>query len=87
MRYSKLDKSETRFLCIYIIPWYHKIVISETRFLRTSLWVEPLYYQQIQQPENDPLAILKQSDFIGCGESDRHLSSTYKAKLKTILNN
>ena len=46
-----------------------------------------LYYQQIQQQENDPLAILKQSDFIGCGESDRHLSSTYKAKLKTILNN
>ena len=44
-----------------------------------------LYYQQIQQQENDPLAILKQSDFIGCGESDPDLSSTYKAKLKTIL--
>jgi hypothetical protein len=44
-----------------------------------------LYYQQIQQPENDPLATLKQSNFIGCGESDPDLSSTYKTKLKTIL--
>jgi Na+-translocating ferredoxin:NAD+ oxidoreductase RNF subunit RnfB len=44
-----------------------------------------LYYQQIQQQENDPLAILKQSDFIGCGECGPDLSSTYKAKLKTTL--
>ena len=44
-----------------------------------------LYYQQIQHQENDPLAVLKQSDFIGCGESDPDLSSTYKTKLKKIL--
>jgi hypothetical protein len=44
-----------------------------------------LYYQKIQQPENDPLALLKQSEFIGCGESDPDLSSTYKTQLKTIL--
>lgn len=44
-----------------------------------------LYYQKIQQPKNDPLALLKQSDFIGCGESDPDLSSTYKTQLKTIL--
>lgn len=44
-----------------------------------------LYYQQIQKPENDPLAILKQSKFIGCGESVADLSSTYKTQLKTIL--
>jgi shikimate kinase len=44
-----------------------------------------LYYQQITTQENDPLAALKQSKFIGCGESDTDLSSTYKSKLKTIL--
>jgi hypothetical protein len=44
-----------------------------------------LYYQQIQNQDNDPLAALKQSSFIGCGESDTDLSSTYKTKLKTIL--
>jgi hypothetical protein len=44
-----------------------------------------LYYQQIQKQENDPLAVLKQSKFIGCGESDPDLSSTYKSKLKTVL--
>jgi hypothetical protein len=42
-------------------------------------------YQKIQQPENDPLALLKKSDFIACGESDPDLSSTYKTQLKTIL--
>jgi hypothetical protein len=45
-----------------------------------------LYYQQIQHPEKDPLSVLKQSKFIGCGESDPELSSNYKAQLKTILN-
>jgi hypothetical protein len=44
-----------------------------------------LYYQKIQQPENHPLALLKKSDFIACGESDPDLSSTYKTQLKTIL--
>jgi hypothetical protein len=44
-----------------------------------------LYYQKIQQPENDPLALLKQSDFIACGESNFDFSSTYKTQLKTIL--
>jgi predicted RNase H-like HicB family nuclease len=37
------------------------------------------------KPENYPLALLKQSNFIGCGESDRDLSSTYKTQLKTIF--
>ena len=36
MKYSKWAKSETWFLCIYIIHWCIRIVISETRFLRTS---------------------------------------------------
>jgi hypothetical protein len=44
-----------------------------------------LYYQQIKNAENDPLAILKQSKFIGCGESVSDLSSTYKIQLKSIL--
>ena len=44
-----------------------------------------LYYRKIQNQENDPLVLLKQSKFIGCGESDPDLSSTYKTKLKTIL--
>ncbi len=44
-----------------------------------------LYDQKIQQPENYPLALLKQSDFIACGKSDHDLSSTYKTQLKTIL--
>ncbi|MBO1050381.1 MAG: CopG family transcriptional regulator [Dolichospermum sp. DEX182a] len=44
-----------------------------------------LDYQKIQQPENDPLALFKQSDFIACGKSDPDLSSTYKTQLKTIF--
>jgi hypothetical protein len=44
-----------------------------------------LYYEQIKQVKNDPLAVLKQSKFIGCGESNPDLSSTYKTEFKTIL--
>ena len=32
MKYSEREKSETWFLCIYIIHWFHRTVISETRF-------------------------------------------------------
>ena len=34
MKYSKWAKSETWFLCIYIIHWFHRIVPRETWFLR-----------------------------------------------------
>ena len=44
-----------------------------------------IYYQQITTQETDPLAALKQSEFIGCGESDPDLSSTYKSQLKTLF--
>ncbi len=44
-----------------------------------------IYYEQIKQVKNDPLAVLKQSKFIGCGESTPDLSSTYKTEFKTIL--
>ncbi|PZU95369.1 MAG: CopG family transcriptional regulator [Pseudanabaena sp.] len=43
------------------------------------------YYQYLQEKKRDPAFLLKQSGFIGCGSSDRNLSTNYKATLRTIF--
>ena len=34
MKYNKWEKSETWFLCIYIIHWFHRIAIQKPGFPR-----------------------------------------------------
>ena len=43
------------------------------------------YYQQIQPPETDPLAKLKQSKFIGCFQGSPDLSINSKAYFHDIM--
>ncbi len=44
-----------------------------------------LYYQQLQQQQNNPFSVLTQSGFIGCGQADPNLSANYKQILKDGL--
>ncbi len=44
-----------------------------------------LYYQQLQVKHKNPLALLEQAGFIGCGEAEPNLSVNYKSVLQTKL--
>ncbi|MEH2142437.1 hypothetical protein [Nostoc sp.] len=41
-----------------------------------------LYYQQLQQEQKNPLSMLNQTGFIGCGQADPDLSVNYKSILR-----
>ena len=44
-----------------------------------------LYYQQLQQEQKNPLSMLNQTGFIGCGQADPDLSVNYKSILRDGL--
>lgn len=44
-----------------------------------------LYYQQLQVKHKNPLTLLEQTGFIGCGEASPNLSVNYKSVLQTKL--
>lgn len=44
------------------------------------------WLQDLQNQQQDPAFILKQSGFIGCADGDPNLSTNYKRTLKIILN-
>jgi hypothetical protein len=44
-----------------------------------------IYYEQLRQECQNPLALFTQTGFIGCGESDADLSANYKSILQSEL--
>jgi hypothetical protein len=44
------------------------------------------YYEQIQAPNIDPLAQLRQSKFIGCFKGEPDLAANSEANFKAIMN-
>lgn len=54
---------------------------SVTNIIKLAL---DAYYQTLSQ-QNDPIDMLAESGFIGCGEMDSNLSTNYKSKYADSL--
>jgi len=44
-----------------------------------------LYYREMKQPASDALRVLRDAEFVGCGEAESDLSARYKEVYTEIL--
>ncbi|BAZ65392.1 hypothetical protein NIES4106_01300 [Fischerella sp. NIES-4106] len=73
---ARLDEEHANKLT-YIQQQTHQAVTDVIKF------AIDLYYEQLQhQQQKNPLELLTQTGFIGCGEADANLSVNYKSILK-----
>ncbi len=71
---ARLDEEYSHKIA-YIQQQTHKGV---TDVIKSAI---DLYYQQLQQHYQNPLSVLMESGFVGCGEADPNLSVNYKSVL------